>query len=681
MAGLAAADEASGRWALCGAPLLAPVDDDADLVLKGETLRYDHTDGRLLIDQAVQLREAGLLIEADSVDYQLDADRGRFEGVREYRIAAGHLQGSADRIIREGPARSRYEGVTLSTCMPDNELWRLDARQATVNTDTRQGRARHSVLSIADVPVFYTPYLPFPIGEERMSGLLAPTLGQSDRNGTTVALPWYWNIAPNQDATITPTVYGKRGVLLGTQYRYLHERGQGEINASYLPNDDRFGDDRWAIDQTHDWQMGNAVRGELRQQRTSDPDYNDDFNNDFDYRSASFLESRAQLSWADQGFIASVDAQDWQRIANDESSPYARRPRVQFDYDPIQAERPVKFSIASAYTDFYNADASQEQGIEYNVAPRLSMPINALAYRFEPAVAFQHSGYDLTRPEGETDSPSASVPIYTADASVFLERPHTLFNGVYQTLEPRIQYRNVPDRGQDALPDFGSPSRTRHYARLFRPTPFDNEHTEQASVGLTTRYIDNQTGREHLRASLGQAFYYHDDAPRDRSDYITELRLSLPRGLVFDADYRWDPEDADTNKLRALLRWRGAHRAAANLALRQQEDRGNVALNQITASAALPITPQWQVFAGVREDLEAKQTLARFFGIQQSGCCHSLRVVVNEDRRLADSAGQRTLEQAILFELELKGLGGIGDRIRPFLSDEIDGYNAERPYP
>lgn len=702
---------ADGRWALCSAPLLAPMADapsatptDSGAVnvtadearvsgsppiyafsggvrvqkgeqrVRGESLRYDTGAGDLQGDGGVQLRQPGVLIDAERARYWLAPERGHFEGVSDYRVAAGHLQGSAERVVREGPTRSRYQGVTLSTCLPERPFWTLRASSADINRDTRQGRARNAVLSIGRLPVFYTPYLQFPVGSERLTGLLAPTIGRSDSNGTTLSLPWYWNIAPDQDATITPTSYWKRGVLLDTEYRYLQDWIEGTVNASYLPSDDVYGADRWAIDQTHELRLGRSVRGELRQQRTSDTAFNDDFGNEFDYRSAAFMESRAELSWADREVLASIDAQSWQRV-DDGPSPYARRPRVQLGYDPIQGLGPVQFDIASEYTDFYNADATREQGIEYNIAPRVSVPINKLAYRFEPAVAFQHSGYDLTSADGDDDSPSASVPIYTADARVFFERPDTLFQGVYQTLEPRVLYRHVPDRDQDQLPDFGSASTTGNFSRLFRATAFNNDHTEQASVGVTSRYIDERTGREYLRASFGQTFFFHDDTERDRSDYITELRLSLPRGFEIDADYRWDPDNADTNKLRTLLRWRGSDQAAVNLSLRREKTDGVTDQNQISASLAVPITAAWRGFAGAREDLDARQTLETFFGFEQSGCCHSFRFIVSEERLRNVDPGQSSLDQTIMFELELKGLGGIGDRIRPFLDAEIDGYN------
>lgn len=649
-----------------------------DQRLSSERLRYDTGDGRVEGDSGVRLRQPGVLINAERARYWLTPQRGEFEGVSEYRIVAGHMQGQADRIIREGPTVSRYQGVTLSTCMPGREFWTLQAQRAEIDRDTRQGRAHHAVLSLGRLPVFYTPYLQFPVGSERLTGLLAPTIGQSDDNGTTVSVPWYWNIAPNQDATITPTSYWKRGAMIDTQYRYLTDWVDGEINASYLPDDDRYGSDRWAIDQTHALSLGRSIRGTFQQERVSDIDFENDFGDEFSYQSDSFMESHAELSWAQGGVFAAIDAQSWQRVKAGPRSPYARRPRIQLGYDPIERFGLFNYGIAAEWTDFHNDNPDRQQGTEYKVAPKLSLPLNTLGYRLEPAVAWQHNGYDLTNTGDGPENPSVSVPVYTVDGQLFLERPETTFEGVYQTLEPRVQYRNVPDRDQDELPDFGSTSETNNFSQLFRKSGFDITHTQQVSLGVTTRYLDDRTGREYLRASIGQTFFYHDTAERDRSDYIAQLRLNLPNGFEVDADHRWDPEDSSTNKTRTVLRWRGARNATANLALRREKDAGVTELNQLSGSFALPVARGWHLFAGGREDLERRQTLESFFGIEQSACCHSVRLAVSEERLLDASAGEPSLDQKIMLELELKGLGGIGDRIQSFLDAEIDGYNPRR---
>ncbi|MFM9817578.1 UNVERIFIED_CONTAM: LPS assembly protein LptD [Spiribacter pallidus] len=705
------AAQPSDQWALCGAPLLPPVTGEpttgdasdvpldiyadrslavgdppvyqfngdvrirrADQTLRGDRIRFDSSQQRLDAEGGIELREQGLLISAERARYWLTEDRGRFEGVGEYRIATGHLQGSAKAIIRDDESRTRLQHVILSTCMPGDEFWTLQVRQAHINTLTRKGNARGAVLSIGNLPVFYTPFLQFPLGNERLTGFLTPTIEQSQTNGTTFALPWYWNIAPNYDATLTPVIFGERGILADAELRYLQPSLSGEINGSYLPDDRRFADDRWAIDQDHRLHVGSTWRGQLVQQRTSDSAYTDHFADNFDDRSASFLESRAELSFADNGWRASIDAQSWQQVEPDTRSPYARQPRLKLDYHPQQKLGLLALEIDTEWTDFHNDNAQTEQGVEYNFNPRVSLPLQTLAYRFEPTVAWQHTGYDLER-TGRTDTtPSVSVPIVTVDARVFFERPETLFDGTYQTLEPQLFYRHVPDRDQDELPSFSTNSPDGTFSRLFRSTRFAIEHTEQVSVGLTSRYLDEATGHEYLRASAGQVFYLHEGAGADRSDYVTELRLTLPRGFNAQVDYRWDPESSGNKRLRSLLRWQGRRDGVINLGLRQRDGDDVSRLNQAEISLALPLSPGLKLFGGLLEDLETDQSRQRFVGLEQSGCCHAWRLVARDTLQRTTSTAPQ-LERGFMFELELRGLGGIGDRIRPFLRDEIDGYD------
>lgn len=732
-----------GRWALCGAPLLPPVAGDpaargsadtavdisaersrisgeppqyvfsgdvrvsrADQTLTSEAIRFDSATDRVLAETGARLRDSGLLIDAASVDYSLSREQGRFTGVSEYRIAAGHFQGSAETVVREGPDISRYQQLTLSTCLPGEEFWVLRARRAQLNNQTRQGRAWNAVVAVKDVPILYTPFVQFPIGDERMSGFLAPTIGVSDANGTTVSLPWYWNIAPNYDATITPTSYWKRGLLMDTELRYLEDNLDGEIATSYLPNDERFGEDRWAINQQHQLTLGSSLTGSLSQQRVSDTEFSDDFGDEFDYRSTAFLESDAELTWAERGWLASIDAQHWQRVESTGDEPYARRPRIQLGYSPYERLGPFAYDVAGEWTDFYTDERDRQQGTELNLSPRISLPIRRLGYYLEPAVAWQYTAFDLENPTGDDAEPSVEVPIYSVDGGVYLERPETMFTGVYQTLEPRVLYRNIPDEGQGDLPSFVSSTDDGTFSRLFRGTQFGIDHTEEVTTGVTTRYINARTGREYLQFSAGQTFFLHDARERDYSDIITELRLTLPAGLSADIDYRWDPDqptdddlrgvlrwqdrsqqsielgfgrerDADTTTQRADIQWLGANRQVVNLGWQREDNAGTRSLDEVDLSLALPVSASVEVFGGITRDLESHQTTEGLLGIQQSGCCHSWRLISRHGPERNDGDGP-PLEQEILFELELRGLAGIGDKVQPFLSDEIDGYKPGR---
>lgn len=724
--------QSGGRWALCGAPLVPAAPGDpaerrspdtpvrgeadhavvegrervyrlrgdaelrrADQRIRAERLRYRAGAGELSARGRVELLEQGTLLRGERLDYDLDRDSGRFSGVAEYRIAAGHLQGSADAVIAEGPQRSRYEGVSLTTCNPGEEVWRLHAGEVSIDREARQGTAWNAWLSILDVPVFYTPYLTFPVGTDRKSGFLAPAVGRSDEGGASFRLPYYWNIAPNYDATITPEVFSERGLLLGGEVRYLQPWGGGEVRGGYLPGDDVFGDDRWSIRQQHRWRAGESVRVEVDQQRVSDPFYVDDFSTDFDRRSASFLESFGIVSWGAGDFRASLDTQAWQSLDPEiapASEPYAREPRLQLAYEPLRSPLPLEFSFTSELTEFtHPAPAARDTGTRIDFSPRLALPWRTLGYYVEPAVTWRYTEYRLDRPDPALErNPQRSLPVYTMDAGLFLERPSTLFEGVFQTLEPRLFYRAAPTREQDELPRFDTSRSATTFGQLFRREGFTGpdrvEDGERISAGLTTRFVDERSGREYLRLSGGQIFYLEDrevtlsgEPERERrSDYVTELRLSLPRGFSAQADYRWDPEESGNSDLRTLLQWRGGATQVVNLGLRQREVDGEATLDQGELSFALPLSQRWRVFGGIIQDFTLNEPQQRFAGIQYDACCHAVRLTHREYLGRDAASGDVELESQILLELELKGLGGIGDSIVSFLEDEIRGY---RPGP
>ncbi|MRH78601.1 LPS assembly protein LptD [Spiribacter sp. C176] len=716
----------SGRWALCGAPLLPPVDGNpaerdapdtpivatadrsefsneppvyqlignaqlqrADQSIRSEQLTYNRDTTRVDATGNVSLLETDLLIAGERASYWLDDDRGRFEEVSEYRINIGHMQGTADAVVREDVMRTRYERLTLSTCNPDAEIWQMSAARASIDNETRQGQAWNTVISLYDVPVFYTPYLRFPVGSERMTGFLAPTLADSTENGLTLALPWYWNIAPNRDATITPIWYADRGALLDGEFRYLEETLEGEISGGYLPSDDIYGDDRWAINQSHRLSIGSSIRGNLNQRRVSDVAFSNDFGDNVDYRASRFLLSDASLSWSDYGFSSSIDAQSWQQVDNrisEFNQPYARVPRIRFGYDPTQDTGLLDYTFNAEITEFDHPDSSRVQGRRIDMTPRLSLPWRTLGYYVEPALAWRYTAYDLTGTEpGADGSPTRSMPVYTVDSGMFFERQANSFAGVYQTLEPRVFFRGAPTEDQEDLPNFDTGGSGISFSRLFRDNAFSGpdrvEDGDRLSVGATTRYLDEGTGEEYLRFSGGQIFYLSDrttaadgEPERDESEVVLELTLNLPQGFSAEADYRWDPEDSGNTGLRTLLRWQGTHTQVVNVALRQRDVDGERVLDQGELSFATPINAHWRVFGGITQDFIDDEVRQRFFGIQQDGCCYAVRLVQREQIERNPFSSGADLGKEIMLEIELKGLAGFGDSVVGFLRNEIDGY-------
>ncbi|WP_018716506.1 LPS-assembly protein LptD [Arhodomonas aquaeolei] len=726
------AGAADGPWALCGPPLTpAPLGDPAkrddpdtptevdagavrydqgryvltggavirraDRKVTAERMEYRTDPERVSASGDVHYEEAGAVVTADEAEMNLDADTGRFSAVT-YRVDAGHLQGSASRAERLGPKRSRYYDVSLSTCNPGEEVWLLHAGTVTIDREERQGTATNAWLSVADVPVFYSPWLRFPVGSERMTGLLAPSLGQSSSGGFQVATPWYWNIAPNRDATITPTYYSKRGLMLGGELRYLEPWAAGEVRGTYLPDDSAFGDDRWLVQQHHRFAVGRHFSGEVEQRRVSDDDYLDDFGtgfNDSDFTSSERnLESYARASWSTQDWQVTADAQDWQTIdprVAPRDEPYARRPRLSFDYRPLITDLPLDVSFEAEAVDFDHPHPEQRvTGQRFDIKPRLALPLRSLAYHFEPALSWRYTSYQLDAPDGASRSPERSVPIYSLDTGLSFVRYTSWFgHDMTQTLEPRMFYLYVPERDQDDLPTFDTDASDLSYSQLFREERFSGPDrvgdANQLSLGVTSRLLDQNTGRNYLRFSAGQIFYFDDrevtldgsDDTEERSDYFTELRLNLPLGLSSTINYSWDEADFGNHDLYSRVRWNNGGPLLLNVSYRDRSGEGRNPLEQAETSFALSVSPRWSVLGGWNQDLLEKETDERFIGLEYESCCYAIRAVYQATQ---DNAPGDNLENQILLQFALKGLGGLGDTIPQFFENAVPGYKARPGY-
>ncbi len=687
-AGHARYEGQSGDYTLRGRPIVTR----ADQRVEAERLDYDAETGVHDAEGPLRYDEAGAVLEGGDGEFNLDRSTGTLASAR-YRIEAGHLQGEAGRAEMLGPGRSRYHDATLSTCNPGEEVWRLRADRLTIDQSTRQGIARNAWLDVGPVPVFYTPYLRFPVGSDRLTGFLAPSAGRSNTGGAELSLPFYWNIAPNFDSTLTPTIYTERGLRLDTELRYLQPWIAGEIELGVLPDDQVFGDDRWSIDQEHELAIGEHLRGELVQRRVSDTDWPSDFGDNLDVSAESHLQSRAALAWSQRDWSAAVDAQSWQTIdpgIAPRNRPYAREPRVQLRLEPFDTGLPVRYAINAEAVDFtHPAPDLRTTGRRLDLLSRVSLPVRSLGWYVEPAASWRQTAYDLDRPDpGAPAEPDRGLPIYSLDAGLFFERDTRIGEReLIQTLEPRLFYLNVPQRDQDDLPRFDTGLAGFNFPRLFSENRFTGPDrvgdANQLSLGVTSRLVDPFDGREYLRASLGQIFHFEDrevtlsgdPETASRSDYVAEVQLNPTPALSLRLDAQLDPEDSDNRALRSLLQWRSDARTVINVDYRTRQLNGARTQEQANVTLALPIGRHWRVFGGWRYDLLDDRTQERFAGLGYESCCYAVRAVQRSYLR-PQSDGPAALESQFLIEFELKGLGGIGDRISSFIEDSVRGYRA-----
>ena len=167
-----------------------------------------------------------MAIAADNGWLDLDNNQGEFNHTR-YLIPDPGFQGSTPHLSLKDKQQTLLLDSSFTSCPESKRDWQLNTSSLLLDHDTQTGTARNTVLWFKGMPLFYSPYLSFPIGDERRSGFLMPNFGRSSSSGTEISIPWYWNIAPNHDAILTPRYLSKRGNQLITNYRFLTSSSRG----------------------------------------------------------------------------------------------------------------------------------------------------------------------------------------------------------------------------------------------------------------------------------------------------------------------------------------------------------------------------------------------------------------------------------------------------------------------
>lgn len=720
---------AADTWALCEGPLVPPApatassrdDPDTAARIRAEQAEYDQQDrqyrlrGNVTLDRADQhaeaqrgiyndatgradllgdilYREQGFQLTGDRGFVDLDDDRGRVTDAR-YRIEEGHIHGSADVAQFNSRSRSRYEGVSFTTCEVDNEDWWLRADELRIDRAANEGVATDAWLSFYGVPLFYTPYISFPVSDARKSGFLAPSFGRSTRSGNTIEIPYYWNIAPNYDLTLRPRYMSRRGLLLGSRFRYLQPWLEGEMRVEYLPDDDRYGDDRWLHSQHHVFEPMDRFRAEIDYNEVSDKQYFDDFGNQLDDLYRQRLESSGSAAYYGDYWDLSARWQRWQVLDQDlqrSRYPYERKPQVVLDLRPPELAG-FDFSVDTEAVRFEHVEPQlRDTGNRLDTRAELSYSIRDLGYFLEPTAGYRYTTYRLDRTAPTAaEEPSRQLPYYSVDGGLVFQRNFSWFDTpLQQTLEPRLFYAYVPYRDQDELPLFDTSNPGLTMNRLFQVNRFTGADrmgdTNHLAYALTTRFLDRGTGRSYLSLSAGQRHFFEDrqvqlsagaePETRAKSDYILELRAHLPPGLSLRWDYLASPYESGFEESQVSAQIKPAPDTVLNLDYRIKWNEGSRQREQTSGSLVFPVTRRIQLFGGAAYSHLYERDIERFGGFEYSDCCWAVRMVHRLYLSDLNDIPASEYERETMLELEFKGLGGVGDTILEFLQDAVPGY-------
>ncbi|MDX1518605.1 MAG: LPS assembly protein LptD [Gammaproteobacteria bacterium] len=671
--------------------------------VKADRLEYNQEEDTAALQGDIHYWDDSVFLFSEEAQLQLDEGTGEFTN-SDYRIVDNRGRGHADRLFLDIGTRTDLNQVDYSTCDPEDNFWKLSASEISLDHVEEWGSARNVVLKIKDVPVFYSPYMSFPLSDKRKTGFLAPSVGTTNRNGLDVRTPYYWNIAPNMDATFTPRLISNSGLMLMGEYRYLFSRGTGSINLDYLPSDAEFDDeDRHLFNFTHEQTFADTGELYLEYNDISDKEYLEDFGTNIALTSTRFLDRRAEASYQGSWWNASVLVQNYQNVDRSiplESLPYKRLPRLRFSTDLPRRNRQFNFGVDTEFVYFDRGDndvvAENDSALRFDLFPYVSYPISSVATFIEPKIGVRYTQYSLTDPLASKHSPSRVLPILSVDSGVFFERETSMFGkNLIQTLEPRIFYLYVPEEDQEDIPVFDTGFYDFSIDSLFRDNRFSGADrqgdTNQITFAVTTRFINDRTGAELGYLSLGQIYYFQDrevtlpgrlTSDEEISPIVAEMQTEVIPNWRIGSEFQWDPNNNSTEKLVAQIQYNPGDGRVINLGYRSRNERNRtrisvfdslstpVNIEQTDISFRWPVNPKWSVVGRWNYALPEDRSIEIFGGVEYEDCCWGTRLVAR--RFLSDIEGE--FETGIFLQVELKGLAGVGKKAAEFLEKNIPGY-------
>lgn len=645
----------------------------------GEMLSYSRSTDQLNAEGKVTVySKDGDKLEAEKVNMEVETHIGEAENV-EYRIAKRNIvhqdpektyiraRGKADKVYLEGHDVTRLENVTYTTCQEGKEDVVVSAKELTIDQGTGRGTAKNIKVRFKKVPIFYAPALSFPINDERKTGFLFPSFGFEEKSGFVLQTPYYINLAPNYDATLYPRVYAKRGVQLGGQFRYLTRRSEGFVYGEYMPQDKELDDkDRGAFTYEHSHELGRKWEGDIDLNWVSDNEYFDDFSNDIQISSATHLPQVANLSYNGPIWRMDGSVRAYQTIDNTIptiNEPYDRLPRIRALGVWPQRDYWAKLRFDAELHNFRHDE--KLEGWRLDVTPSVEKRFEKIWGFSKPKVSFRSINYRLDNIEpGENDSPSVGLPIFSWDNGLFFERLTKWQNRPFiNTLEPRIFYVYIPEENQDDLPVFDTNDiNLNNFNNIYREQRFFGRDrvgdTNQVTLGLVSRFLDAETGRQWMRGSIGQIFFLEDrevQLPGDEiqteteSDFLAEIQADFTERWGVYGFLQYDHQESNVREAKGDLLYKGP-RAFVDLEYRFSRS----SIEQARIHALVPFGQRWTMIFDDRYSIRDEENLEVSLGFEYNGCCWKTRLF-GQRRRRSDS----TFRDAIIFEFELTGLATV----------------------
>lgn len=677
-----------------------------DRQLRANELEYDAKNASLSTNGHVQYQDPLVDVSGNGGSYSA-ATGADFRGA-EFSLRQRAARGAAQQMSLTPQGVMKLKGVTFTTCPLHDRSWQIKADSIVLDTRSKTGTGHDAQIDFQGVPIAYLPWLSFPLSDERKSGFLYPSIGNTSTNGLQISAPYYWNIAPNADFTFEPTVYSKAGIDLGGDFRFLTASQRGDLNWNYLPDDHEFGASRSRVQLNDVAELPDHWRLTVNAENVSDPYYFEDFSQGPEGASTAFLERSATFSYRDEHWSVDGEAQQYQTIDYTlpvDDRPYARAPwlaaNAVYTLGPAGL---VHYGFDAEIVDFRRPGGTDlVSGWRADVTPAVSLDLTGPGYFLRPALAWRATQYELDyTPPGTPSSPSRTLPIASFDTGLLFDRPTGSRDQRTLTLEPRLLYLYVPYRNQNELPVFDTAIPQLNPVELFRTNRYVGadrmSDADQVSLGITSRLLDAQSGRQFISATFGQTYYFTTprvtlpgEAPLtgNRSDFVAQVSVTAFQSWSADAAVQWNPQIQGSENTLLRLQYKPANNAVVDVGYRYER----YTFDQVDVSAAWPIQRNWSVFARAVYSLSDHEYtdqpgaapppppgtmtspalvgfLERFAGFEYRACCW--RVRLGARRYVTNHAGGQAT--GVWLQLELAGLASVGSASDTSLGQEIRGY-------
>ncbi len=701
-----------------------------------DSTSIDRGNNTILMDGNITFRELGLLLQGNSAFIDSDERVNRIESA-EYVLHDYGAHGDADSIVYNSESGLvTIENGEFSRCEPENEFWVLRADSIILDQEMGRGYARKASIRLGNVPIFYYPgTLPFPLGDARVSGFLPPSVGSTRTGGFDFELPYYFNLAPHYDATLSPRLLSDRGAMLGAEFRYLANWSMNTLQLTHLPGDDQYDplskdipgsdsppvENRWFVGLQHTGNLGSNWSTFVDYNAVSDDDYFYDLGGSgLNVVNRTHLNRQGQLNFRSDYLSAGLNVQRLEIIdpfinTATLTRPFDRLPQLNFEtgtYLPAGFRISLRGEATAFDRTLDESLLTMEQiengalvsGQRVNLEPTLAWSVEEPGWFVRTNASYKHVAYSLTnQAQGTLDDPDFGVGVYSFDSGLIFERRSS--NGSTQTLEPRVFYLYSEFADQSSLPLFDTSELNFNFMQLFREDRFSGgdriTDADQVSLALTSRFLDS-SGRERARVSLGQIKYFSDRqvslnsplqswVPRysqtsEKSAIAGELSLSLGSNWRLNSDVQWDEDREEINEGSFQLRYHRDNNHLFNVSYRYRSLVNSPFLilpagidsriKQTDVSGIWPVTDSWKLLARWNYDHSNDRNLESFAGVEWSNCCATIRLIgrewVDENELFVPNIEPN---RGVFVQITLEGLGNLtGGGISNLLQDGIWGF-------